>query len=199
MAIRKRIRNKILQTLERRFMRYLIAAGVATVVDIVAYTLAYAYLFTQEKYLEITPEVVVTRQLVAILFSYHCGLLVNFGISKYFVFKESDLNTGTQFLRFLLVAEIVFVANFLMARFLWSVVPYLLDSQNEKVLALVIRTISAGTIGVLSFVLHKVFSFEVQRAVAELEEAPDADVDEEANTDDATAANAPPTPPRKNT
>ncbi|MBX3103067.1 MAG: GtrA family protein [Bacteroidetes bacterium] len=170
MAIRKRIRNKIQQTLEKRFMRYLVAAGIATVVDIAVYTLAYAFIFTEEVYFQITPEVFITRQLMAILFSYHCGLLVNFGISKYFVFKESDLRTGTQFLRFLLVAEIVFVANFLMTRFLWSIIPYLLEIDNEKVLALIIRTISAGTIGVLSFILHKIFSFEVQRAVAELEE-----------------------------
>jgi putative flippase GtrA len=179
MAIRKRIRKKIIQTLEKRFMRYLIAAGVATLVDIAVYALVYAYVFTQKEYFRITPDVAITGEFLSILVSYHCGLLVNFTISKFFVFQESGLRTGTQFARFVLVAEIVFVANFLTTRFLWSLIPGLLGIADKRILAFIIRTLSAGTIGVLSFVLHKMFSFEVQRAVEEAHNLPDDGSDEQ--------------------
>ncbi|MCE3007692.1 MAG: GtrA family protein [Bacteroidetes bacterium] len=169
--MRERVQRKVYELLEKRFIRYVIAAGIATVVDILVYFLAYGYLFTVDQpYLTITPDVVITRQMLAILLSYHCGLVVNFVISKFYVFGESDLRTRTQFVRFWLVAEIVFVANYLMARLLWSIVPYVVQGLPESVDALIVRTLSAGLIAVFSFLLHRAFSFEVKRVVAEIEE-----------------------------
>lgn len=172
--MREYVQSKVTELLEKRFIRYVIAAGIATVVDIVVYFLVYGFVFTSnEAYFSLTPQVHITRQLMAILVSYHCGLITNFAISKYFVFGESSLRTRTQFFRFVLVAEIIFVANFLMTRFLWSVVPYVVEGLDESLYALIIRTLSAGIIAFFSFALHKAFSFEVQRVVAEVEEQED--------------------------
>lgn len=133
-------------------MRYLFAAGIATLVDMAVFTLM---MFLLKDSLS-----TVLIKFVALSISYSCGLVTNFWISKRFVFVESDLNTKTQFTRFTLVALIVFVANLGMIQLLYAFVPFP-SALPDEVKNLVFRGFSAGLIAFVSFTIHKLFSFEV--------------------------------------
>lgn len=142
-----------LQTISQiRFVRYLFAAGTATLVDMAVFTLMMFLLKGS-----ISPAII---KLVSLTISYSCGLVTNFWISKRFVFAESDLNTKTQFTRFTIVALVVFVANLGMIQLLYAFIPFPSIFPDE-VKNLVFRGFSAGLIAFVSFTIHKFFSFEV--------------------------------------
>ena len=143
-----------------RFLRYVLAGGTATVVDMAVFVLLYRFLNL--------PEVIdlgwiaVGKETPCLLVSFSVGLVVNFNISKYFVFSESDLRTRTQFLRFAGFAFLVFVGNYLVMR---SIRPYVGQHLDESTLLypVVVRAVPALAILVFSYLYHKYFSFEVQR------------------------------------
>lgn len=130
---------------------YLVAAGTATVVDVVVYYLVL------NKVLHKTDLVLGSLALgapgVSLATSYSCGLITNFTITKFFVFTDSDLRTRYQFFRFVIVAIAVLFANY-------GFMKFLIDAIG--VFPTVARAISALSIGVLSFMIHKVFSFQIK-------------------------------------
>ena len=149
---------KILALQEIRFFRYLVAAGVATLVDIGSYALLMEYVL-EGIYFNI-----VSAKTVGLVTSYSMGLVTNFLISKYYVFTESESKAFGQFARFTMVAILVFFANMYFMRELyalygsWELARFHPDVFSEHLL---IRTVSAGTIAVFSFLSHKIFSFRV--------------------------------------
>lgn len=141
-----------------RFFRYLVAAGVATLVDIGSYALLMEYML-EGMYFGI-----VSARTVGLVSSYGLGLVTNFLISKYYVFTESESKAFGQFARFTMVAIIVFFANMYFMKLLyylyaaWELTAFHPDFVSEHLL---IRTVSAGTIAIFSFMSHKLFSFRV--------------------------------------
>lgn len=149
------VKPLIQKLLANQVFRYGIAAGTATVVDVLTYYLLVNFVIHSDVHLL---GLTGTPHSVSLLISYSLGLITNFLITKFFVFQNSDLKTGTQFFRFALVAVVVFWANKYAMEGLYWLVPQVIDLQ-PKPLSFVVRSISALGIGVLSFISHKLFSF----------------------------------------
>jgi putative flippase GtrA len=132
-------------------VRYFFSAGIATVVDVLVYYLVYNHLLHQTE-LRVLDSMVFRAPTVALTCSYSCGLVTNFSITKYFVFHESELSGRIQLFRFILVAMVVLVANYFFMYFLINVLGWYPTLS---------RAVSAITIGVFSFVAHRVFSFKI--------------------------------------
>jgi len=138
--------------LESQFFRYLFAAGLATLVDMSVYYIMMTYVLHGAHFWSLA-------------FSFTAGLFTNFGISKYFVFQKSKVQTNSQFLRFVGICVIVFAANFYYMEFLrWllpQMIPVMLQAYSKLILHnLFIRGFSAACIAVLSFTMHKFVTFE---------------------------------------
>jgi putative flippase GtrA len=126
------------------------AAGTATTVDVVVYFLCFNLLFKKEDISLFA--ISMTAPTISLMISYTFGLVTNFTITKYFVFPDSTLRISSQFFRYVSVALIILIANFYLMHFLIGFM---------KIFPTISRAISAIVVGVISFVVHKAFSFEV--------------------------------------
>jgi putative flippase GtrA len=141
------------KVLDSKVFRYFLSAGIATWVDIIVYFIAFNYIYRKED-IELFDSYVISAPTAALILSYTAGLLTNFFITKYIVFKESDLETYKQLFRYVLVALVVLFLNYVLMRFLirqWNWYPT------------VARAFSAIAIGMFSFIVHKSFSFRVSK------------------------------------
>ncbi|MBK8847933.1 MAG: GtrA family protein [Bacteroidetes bacterium] len=144
----------IIQTFfKSRVFRYFVAAGVATVVDISVYYIMLHYVL-QMRVFDITDYISVSSPSIALFVSYSCGLVTNFGISKYYVFKESSLQTNKQLFRFVSVGLLVFFLNYSLMSFL---------IHRLEWYPTVARIFSALSLGVVSYMFHKLFTFMVSK------------------------------------
>lgn len=137
--------------LNSKVFRYFISAGIATLVDITVYYIAFNYIY-QKQDINLGSFFVITAPTASLMLSYTIGLLTNFFITKSLVFKESDLETHKQLFRYILVALVVLALNYLLMRFL---------IRQLEWYPTISRAFSAITIGLLSFIVHKSFSFKV--------------------------------------
>jgi len=137
--------------LKSKIFRYFISAGVATWVDITVYFLAYNYLYKKLDF-DLFGMYVVSAPSASLLLSYTIGLLTNFTITKMLVFKESELATYKQLFRYVIVAIFVLILNYIAMRFLIRQLDWF---------PTIARAVSAISIGLLSFVIHKSFSFKM--------------------------------------
>lgn len=137
--------------LKLKVVRYFFTAAFATVVDVSVFFIAIHYIF-HEAVLQLFGNIPVSAHAISLGMSYSCGLVTNFYISKHYVFKESDLRTRHQFMRFAGVALFVLFLNYLFMSFL---------IKRLEWYPTIARTVSAVTIGVISFIVHKTFSFRV--------------------------------------
>ncbi len=96
-----------------KVFRYFIAAGIATVVDIIVYFVMYNYVL--QKRLVPAFGFNFTAPTVSLATSYSCGLITNFLITKFFVFHESTMRTRWQFVRFASVAFMILGLNSLLS------------------------------------------------------------------------------------
>ena len=129
------------------------SAGVATLVDISVYFIAFNYIY-QKQDVHLFDSLLITAPTAALLLSYTAGLITNFLITKFLVFHESDLETHKQLFRYILVALVVLALNYVLMRFL---------IRNLDWFPTLARACSAITIGILSFAIHKTFSFRVSK------------------------------------
>lgn len=136
---------------QSRPFRYLVTAGIATVVDVVVYFLVFNYLLRKAN-IDIS-SIVVGAPTASLIISFSCGLVTNFLLTKNFVFSNSDLKSSVQFGRFVIVAIAVFISNYYFMNFLIKVLDWY---------PTIARGFSAITIGVLSFITHKAFSFRIK-------------------------------------
>ena len=106
----------------------------------------------------------ITRETLALIISYGTGIVVNFLISKFYVFTESTLRGRVQFVRFLLGAALVFVGNYFMLKFMIWVLPQLLDfavlPYGKLVQSVLERGISAVVVASASFTFHRLYTFK---------------------------------------
>lgn len=135
--------------LKMKIFRYFISAGVATTVDVLVYFLSFNYLYNKHD-IDLFGVLTVSAATASLVLSYTVGLLTNFTITKLLVFRESELETHKQLFRYVVVALAVLAANYFLMRLLireWEWFPT------------IARAFSALAIGVLSFMVHKSFSF----------------------------------------
>lgn len=139
--------------IQSKVVRYLLSAGVATLVDISVYFIAFNYIYHKQDIL-LFDSFLVTAPTAALLLSYTAGLITNFLITKFLVFHESDLETYKQLFRYILVALAILALNYALMRFL---------IRSLEWYPTIARAFSAISIGVLSFIIHKTFSFRVSK------------------------------------
>lgn len=140
--------NKIFHS---KVFRYFISAGIATVVDISVFYLSFTYLFKKQPF-HFTSQLAFAAPTLSLVMSTTCGVFTNFLITKTFVFHESTLKTHKQVFRYVVVAMFVLGLNYMLMTFLINQLAWF---------PTIARTFAALSIGVLSFLIHKYFSFRV--------------------------------------
>ena len=132
-------------------VRFFLSAGVAFLVDVIVYFICITFIYKNQ------PVKVFNIQFSASSFclfiSYTCGVITNFLLTKYAVFSESTVAGRKQFFRFSLIAGIGFFANYVLLKFFveyWNIWPTLA------------RIISALSLGVASYFIHKLFTFRIK-------------------------------------
>ena len=135
--------------LDNKVIRYFFSAGMATGVDVTAYFMCYNYIFLKTDQ-DIFNLIVLSAPTASLAISYSLGLMTNFLITKYMVFTESDLRGIHQLMRYIIVAILILILNYLLMSFLISGLEWY---------PTISRIISAVSIGFLSFVIHKLYSF----------------------------------------
>ena len=142
--------NKILQY---KLIRYGLSAAIATCVDVCVYYIAFNFIYKKQD-LHLAGFLVLSAPTASLIISYTCGLITNFTITKYYVFTESDLRGHHQLMRYVMVAVLILFLNYGMMSFLIK------ELQWYPTIS---RATSAIVIGLLSFVIHKAFSFRVSK------------------------------------
>lgn len=131
-------------------IRFVISAGFGFLVDMSAFYLFYHNLLTQKTYhiLSFT----VRNYTLSFSISFFLGVLVNFIITRHFVFSESKLPPYKQFFRFVSVAILGYFANLTLLK---------LFIQSLHIDPLVARPSAALSLFFLSYFIHKFFSFSL--------------------------------------
>lgn len=136
--------------LKNQFVRFILSAGVGFLVDIFAFYLFYHNFLTQKTYFILFTTV--RNSTLSLAISFFLGVVVNFIITKYFVFSESKSSPFKQFFRFILVATVGFFANLLMLKF------FIQDVQMYPPAA---RPVAALSLFFASYFVHRFFSFSL--------------------------------------
>jgi len=139
--------NKLL---DNHIVRFVFSAGLGFLVDISAFYLFYHNFLIQKTYniLSIT----VRNSTVSLALSFFMGVVVNFLITKYFVFSQSKSSSLKQFIRFASVAVIGFFANLAILK---------LFIQDLNMYPPVARPLAALSLFFASYFIHKAFSFSL--------------------------------------
>jgi len=135
---------------KNQVFRFVFSAGVGFLVDISAFYLLYHNLLSQHTYRVFS--FTVRNFSLSLAISFFLGVVVNFLITKFLVFHESQTKSSKQFMRFVLVAIIGFFANLTVVKFL---------IQDMDVYPPYARVIAALSLFFASYFIHKVFSFSL--------------------------------------
>lgn len=135
-----------------RVVRYFCTAITATSVDVFVYFLAYNFV-VQKKDFHLSNVITIGAPTISLMISFCFGLATNFYLTRKFVFIESDLRVRHQFMRYTAVALGALVLNYFLMNFLIK------EFQWYPTLA---RATAAVSIGVISFAVHKTFSFTIK-------------------------------------
>jgi putative flippase GtrA len=143
----KTLGNKLL---ENQVIRFVLSAGVGFLIDISAFYLFYHNLLTQKTYYIVF--FTVRNSTLSLSISFFMGVVVNFLITRYFVFSESKSSPYKQFFRFASVAVIGFFANLTVLKFF---------IQDVHMYPPVARITAALSLFFGSYFIHKFFSFSL--------------------------------------
>ena len=135
---------------DNEVVKFLISAGAGFLVDISAYYLFYNNLFKKSNYTLFSFNV--QNSTLALAVSFVLGVIVNFLITRYFVFSESKSSPTQQFFRFVLVAIVGFAANLFVLKLFIRVF------HMYPPLA---RITAALSLFFASYFVHKAFSFSL--------------------------------------
>jgi len=136
--------------LQNQVVRFVISAGAGFVVDILFFYFFYHNFLHQKTYLIFS--YTVRNSTLSLAISFFLGVLVNFLITRYFVFSASKLSPYKQFIRFLSVAILGFFANLGVLKF------FIQDLHFYPPLA---RITAALSLFFASYFVHKFFSFSL--------------------------------------
>jgi putative flippase GtrA len=143
----------IQKVFRHKIIRYGLSSAIATGVDVTMYFIAFNFIYRKQD-VQLADFLVLSAPTMSLMLSYTCGLLTNFTITKYFVFTESDLRGHHQLMRYVLVAILILFLNYGLMTFL---------IKGLHWYPTVSRAVSAVVVGFLSFSIHKVFSFRVNK------------------------------------
>jgi putative flippase GtrA len=136
--------------LKNQVFRFILSAGMGFLADICAFHTFYYYVFAQKTYQILT--FTFGNYTLSLAVSFFLGVVVNFSITRYIVFKESKSKPSKQFVRFISVAIIGYFANLLVIKLL---------IQTFNIYADWARIISALSLFFASYFIHKMFSFSL--------------------------------------
>ena len=135
---------------KNQVFRFVFSAGVGFLVDISAFYLLYHNLLSQHTYQVFS--FTVRNFSLSLAISFFLGVIVNFLITKFLVFHESQSRSSKQFIRFVAVAIIGFFANLTVVKLL---------IQEMDVYPPYARVMAALSLFFVSYFIHKVFSFSL--------------------------------------
>ena len=135
---------------KNQVFRFVFSAGVGFLVDISAFYLLYHNLLSQHTYQVFS--FTVRNFSLSLAISFFLGVIVNFLITKFLVFHESQSRSSKQFIRFVAVAIIGFFANLTVVKLL---------IQEMDVYPPYARVMAALSLFFASYFIHKVFSFSL--------------------------------------
>jgi putative flippase GtrA len=137
--------------LNNQVLRFVLSAGVGFLVDIGSFSLLYHYILIQQTSYHII-FFTLHNYILSFSISFFLGVLVNFLITRYFVFSESKSSSTKQFIRFVSVAIIGYFANFALLKI------FIVDLHIAPLIA---RPSAALSLFFASFFIHKFFSFSL--------------------------------------
>ena len=136
--------------LDNQVIRFVFSAGLGFLVDISAFYLFYHNLLVEKQYHIFF--LTVRNYSLYFSISFFLGVMVNFLITRYFVFSESQLPPYKQFFRFVSVAFIGYFANLGVLKL------FIQSFQMNPVIA---RPAAALSLFFVSYFVHKFFSFSL--------------------------------------
>ena len=139
--------NKLL---DNHIVRFVFSAGLGFLVDISAFYLFYHNFLIQKTYTILS--ITIRNSTLSLALSFFMGVVVNFLITKYFVFSQSKSSSLKQFIRFASVAVIGFFANLAILK---------LFIQDLNMYPPVARPLAALSLFFASYFIHKAFSFSL--------------------------------------
>jgi len=136
--------------LKNQVVRFVLSAGAGFVVDITAFYILYHNYFARPVYTLLSFKF--DNHTLSLGVSFFLGVIVNFLITRFFVFNQSASTPLKQFIRFSTVAIIGFFANL-----------FLLDVfvKGLHIYPPVARVSAALSLFFASFFVHKAFSFSL--------------------------------------
>ncbi|HTK22184.1 MAG TPA: GtrA family protein [Mucilaginibacter sp.] len=135
---------------KNQVFRFVFSAGVGFLVDISAFYIFYHNLLSQATYQVFS--FTIRNSSLSLAISFFLGVIVNFLITKFLVFHESQSRSSKQFIRFISVAIIGFFANLAVVKFL---------IQDMGIYPPYARVMAALSLFFASYFIHKVFSFSL--------------------------------------
>lgn len=143
--------SKLLRKISKNeIARFVFSAGAGFSVDMSAFYVFYHYLFVNITYQIFNATI--SNYAISFSISYLMGVVVNFLITRYFVFSESKLAPYKQFLRFVSVAFIGYFANLMVIELL---------VKKLGVYPTFARPAAALSLFFASYFVHKLFSFSL--------------------------------------
>jgi putative flippase GtrA len=130
--------------------RFVCSAGAGFLVDMLAFNIFFHYLFVNVTYQIFNATL--SNYAISFSISYIMGVIVNFLITRYFVFSESKLAPYKQFMRFVSVAFIGYFANLMVIEIL---------VKKFGVYPTYARPAAALSLFFASYFVHKLFSFSL--------------------------------------
>jgi putative flippase GtrA len=130
--------------------RFVLSAGSGALVDVSAFHLFYHNIFDKKTYQILS--LTIGNYTVSLAISFFLGVIVNFFMTRYIVFQESETKPSKQFIRFISVAIIGYFAN-------WTIVKLFILKLNFD--PDVARIIAISSLFFASYFIHKVFSFSL--------------------------------------
>lgn len=139
--------NKLL---DNHIIRFVFSAGLGFLVDILAFYLFYHNFLVQKNYNIFA--LTVRNSTLSLAISFFMGVVVNFLITRYFVFSQSKSSPYKQFFRFVLVAIVGFFANLVILK---------IFIQGLQMYPPVARPLAALSLFFASYFIHRIFSFSL--------------------------------------
>ena len=135
---------------KNHIVRFIFSAGCGALVDVSAFYIFYHNLLLQPTYEVLS--FTVRNSTLSLAISFFMGVVVNFLITRYLVFTESKSKPSKQFIRFMSVAVVGFMANLALVK---------LMIQSFDLYPPVARVIAILSLFFASYFIHKVFSFSL--------------------------------------
>lgn len=135
---------------KNQVFRFLLSAGTGALVDVSAFHLFYQNIFEQKTYNVLS--FTLGNYTISLAISFFLGVVVNFLITRYLVFKESKSKPTKQFVRFISVAIVGYFAN-------WTLVKlFILKFDFNPDVA---RVMAISILFFASYFIHRMFSFSL--------------------------------------